>query len=64
MAVKFGKNKKGKDTQKTFKWGNYDANMFNECESCGAFTKTTTKRLTYWDTHCFRCGKPFIRPLC
>jgi len=33
--------------------------IYRECSECGAFTKTSTKRLSYWDKYCFVCGVAF-----
>jgi len=33
--------------------------LYRECSGCGSFTKTSTKRLTYWDRFCFVCGVGF-----
>jgi len=39
--------------------GNVKKPLYKECSKCGAFTKTSTKKLTYWDIHCFKCGVAF-----
>jgi len=33
--------------------------LYRECKNCGAFTKTSTKRLSYWDKFCLKCGVAF-----
>lgn len=58
MAIKISNKQKGVYVTGNF-GGKIYKDVFRECKKCGKFTRSTSKRLTYWDKHCFNCGEEF-----